>query len=634
MTKKSILFFLFIILKYLFSDVSITQKENFITVQNNLLKFTIDLQNGARISEYVYKFFGENIVYPVSSAGGMLMDHVWEQTWPGEFLYKKYEFKIIKNTPQEAIISVWTSGEKETTKGLKFERIIILKDNDRVIYCNVLVSNPTKEGRVIGYWNQNNYWFGGKKEFITWARPSTTGIDRMGVDKDGNQWFSERWYYVDDAISGWNGAYNKELKMGMMFLMDYNDLWRIYDNAAAITTEWMYDRVAIPPGKTWKTDIFIIPVFDITGFTHGSLNFVSNFEISEIPGGLKIEHQITKGVKKIKELKIKTRVKGLREKWVVESEEINFGEIDERIQKKEVVLRNLGDLPYEIEVLAKGITEEGEEFEEKYGDYYGGKFGKNLDPFTMVPYLKYEKPKKRKVFLKPDVIKYEPNKIPRILFLRGMWSEFFKCEDAIKNLWPDAEIVYGWLDSSPVGLSLSYFPPDYDSLLKFDLIILGNVPAEPIGLVGEEMIKDYIIAGGNLLILGGDQSFGQAGFTNEELINLIPVEMGGKFNWNKIEDKGILKVASPHEILNGINFSSENPVVFYSHKCKPKKDSEVLIKADDRPIVVINKKSSYGDIACILATPFGESKSKETPFWESKTWVKFLCNLLKYMIEK
>ena len=63
--------------------------------------------------------------------------------------------------------------------------------------------------------------------------------------------------------------------------------------------------------------------------------------------------------------------------------------------------------------------------------------------------------------------------------------------------------------------------------------MLGNVPAAPLDLVGQEMLKDYLQAGGNLLILGGDQAFGQAGFTNEELIELIPVEMGGAYNWRK-----------------------------------------------------------------------------------------------------
>ncbi len=66
-----------------------------------------------------------------------------------------------------------------------------------------------------------------------------------------------------------------------------------------------------------------------------------------------------------------------------------------------------------------------------------------------------------------------------------------------------------------MGYALSYFPADYPDLMSYDLIVLGNVPAAPMDLVGQEMLKDYLSAGGNLLVLGGDQSYGQAGFANE-----------------------------------------------------------------------------------------------------------------------
>ncbi len=629
-------FFLLLIyltfLKLTFASVRIIEKGEIITVENDILRFTIDLKNGARISEYFYKPFDENIVYPISSAGGMLMDHVWEQIWPGEFLNRKYEYRIIKNTPEEASISVWTIGNEETTKGLKFERIITLKENDRFIHCRVLVSNPTNEGRIIGYWNQNNFWFGGKKEGMEWARPSTTGVDRMGIDENGNSWFSKRWYYVDDPISGWNGTYNKKLQKGLMFLMDYNDLWRIYDNAAAVTTEWMYDRVAIPSGKTWVTDIYIIPVYGIDGFEYGSLNFICNLSTNEIPGGVEIELQFTKSVNDIDDVKAKVRLYGLKEKWEIKSSVINFGKLDEKVKKEKIIIKDVGNMPCGIEVILSGKTKEGKEIEEKFGEFFGGKEGKNLDMITMQPYLKFERPKKKKVFLKPDILKYVPNEKPKVLFLRGMWSEFFKIEEAIKKVFPEAKIDNGYLDTSTVGLSFSYFPVDYDSLLSYDIIILGNVPAEPIGLIGEEMIKDYVIAGGNLIILGGDQSFGQADFSNEEFLNILPVEVGGKYNWNKIKEEGILKIASSHPIVNGIKFSS-NTYVYYSHICKPKQNSNVILKAGDRPIFVISEEKNKGKIVCILATPFGEGKKGEVPFWESNEWQNIMENMVKYLLK-
>ncbi|MCY3023075.1 MAG: hypothetical protein NTW87_29210 [Planctomycetota bacterium] len=241
-----------------------------IAMQNDLLKLTVDLKQGARISEFVYQPFGGNIVYPLESSGGLLMDHVWEQTWPGEFLYRAYEGEVVKAGPDEAVVRVWSTGTGDTVKGVRFERLITVKDGDRAVYCKVSLVNTTDQGRVTGYWSQNNYWFGGKKEGISWARPAIRGIDRLGRDDKGNEWFAGAWYYIDDATAGWNAGFSKELRQGMLCLMNYHDLWRIYDNASSITTEWMYDRVAIPAGKTWSTEIALFPVSGLTGFVHGS----------------------------------------------------------------------------------------------------------------------------------------------------------------------------------------------------------------------------------------------------------------------------------------------------------------------------------------------------------------------------
>ena len=632
MLKKVFSVYSFLIL-LIFSDVKIIENGDNIIMENEVLKIKIDLKNGARISEYFYKYFEENIVYPLSSAGGLLMDHVWEQTWPGEFLNKKYEYKIIKNTPDEGIISVWTFGQRETTNGLKFERLIIMRKNDRVIHCKVLISNPTKEGKIIGYWNQNNFWFDNKKEDIEWARPTTTGVDKMGIDHKGNFWFSKRWYYVEDPISGWNGTYNKKIQKGMMFLMDYNDLWRIYDNSSSVTTEWMYDRVAIPPNKTWETDIYIIPVYGISGFSYGSPNFIFNLNINEVSGGIEIEYEITKSVNKLKDVKVFTKLYGLKEKWETKIDELNFGELEEKVKKGNVTVKNIGNMPCGMEVTFTGKREDGTQIIETFGEFYGGKEGKNLDMITMEPYLKFERPKKKKVFLKPDIIKYVPNKIPKVLFIKGLWSEFFKIEEGIKKVFPDAIIEESFLDNSPVGLSISYFPVDYDSLLSYDMIIIGNVPAEPIGLIGEEMIKDYVLAGGNLILLGGDQSFGQAAWSNQELLNLLPVEVGSYFNWNRIKGNNLLKIAdSSHPITKNIRLTPS--YVFYSHICTPKPNGKVILKTEERPIIVVSETKNKGKIICILATPFGKKENGKIPFWESDSWIDIIANIIKWTLQK
>ncbi|MGD0094245.1 MAG: hypothetical protein ABSE73_30425, partial [Planctomycetota bacterium] len=358
-----------------------------ITMQNDQLKLTIDLKQGARISEFSYQPFGGNIVYPVASSGGLLMDHVWEQTWPGEFLNRAYEAEIVKNGPDEATVRVWTVGTGDTVKGVRIERLVTLKEGDRALYCKVSLVNTTDQGRVTGYWSQNNYWFGGKKEGNSWARPAIRGIDRLGLDDKGNEWFAGSWYYIDDATAGWNAGFSKELRQGMMCLMDYNDLWRIYDNASAITTEWMYDRVAIPAGKTWSTGIVLFPVSGLSGFVHGSRHAAANFEASAAGDGLSIEHQIAKGLVPLKDVVLHTKVWGLKKPWTATVPDANFAALTDAAQKATVKAAGVGAMPAGIQVTLTGVTADGKTVTESYGDYFGGAEGKNNDPFSMKPYL-------------------------------------------------------------------------------------------------------------------------------------------------------------------------------------------------------------------------------------------------------
>jgi uncharacterized membrane protein len=604
-----------------------------ITMQNDVITLTIDLKTGARVDSYFYKPFGQNIIYPVKDNGGLLLDHVTDQMWPGEFLGRTYDSEVVKNGPDEAVVRVWTDGQQPATKGFRFERLITLKEGDHALYCTLTIRNIGDLGRMTAYWAQNCYWFGAKKEDTTWSRPGTRGIDRLGLDDKGDFWMTTDWYFVEDATAGWNASYNKDMQQGMMFLMNYNDLHQIYDNCSAVTTEWMYDKVAIPVGKAWTTDITIIPVAGMTGFTDGTPNLIANFEVTPAPGGLTIEHQLAKSTVALKDVTVHTKVWGLKDQWTATVPDATFAALTEAAQKATVTATGVGAMPAGIQVTVTGTTPDGRQVTETYGDYYGGAVGKNNDPFSMQPYLAFARPPQQKVYLKPDVIKYVPNATPKVLFLRGMWYQFFNADEAIKADFPDATVTDGWLDSGGgVGLALSYFPGDYPSLMSYDLIILGNVPAQPLGLVGQEMLKDYVAAGGNLLLMGGDQAFGEAGFGNQSLIDLLPVELGGSYNWRKLTGDNVLKVTADVPATKGVVFGAKD-VVLYGHLSTPKAGATVAVKAGDQPVLVLSTTPQGGRIACVLATPFGEAPAGATAFWEAPAWNKLMENTVQWLVK-
>ena len=602
-----------------------------ITMQNDTVKLTIDLKMGARVDSFVYKPFGENLIYPVADNGGLLLDHVTDQPWPGEFLRRTYDGEVVQAGPEQAVVRVWTEGQQATTKGLHFERLITLKEGDRALYCTLTIRNTSDLGRLVSYWAQNCYWFGGKKEDTTWSRPGTRGIDRLGLDDHGDFWMTDNWYFLQDATAGWNASYSKDMQQGMMFLMNYNDLYQLYDNCASLTTEWMYDKVAIPAGKAWTTDITIIPVAGVTGFTTGTRNVVANFEVTPAPGGLTIEHQLAKSIVPLKDVTVHTKIWGLKKTWTATVPDVKFAALTDAAQKATVTATGVEAMPAGIQVTVTGTTPDGKQVTETYSDYYGGAVGKNNDPFTMYPYLAFDRPPKQKVYLKPDVIEYVPNLTPKVLYLRGMWDQFFHADEAIKAAFPEATVTDGWLDSGGgVGLLLSYFPGDYPALLSYDLIILGNVPAAPLDLVGQEMLKDYAAAGGNLLLLGGDQAFGGAGFTNQGFIDVLPVDLGGNYNWRKLQGGNVLKVTADVPATKGVVFGAKD-VVLYSHLSTPKAGATVAVQAGGKPILVLGTTPQGGRIACVLATPFGEAPKGETAFWDAPAWNTLMANTVRWL---
>jgi len=598
------------------SAVTATREGDLITVQNSTLKFTINLAKGASISDYLYTPFKRGITD--LGWGGLLYDHVWEQTWPGEFMNRKYEGEIVNAGPAEAVIHVWTEGKGDSVKGVRLERTLRLRDNDRTLRCTVTMTNTADTGRVTGYWNQSVFWFNGVKEGMHWHQPTARGVSHDG-------WF------VDDFTAGWLGTTSTSVSpAGLMFVMDYNDLFRLYPNAYSVTTEWMYDKIAIPPGKTWTTSFFVIPVKGMPAFSYGSRYLVANANVTQVPGALQIEHQLTRGETALQNVTVKTRIWGLRQGWKATVPDAKFNDLTEDVQSVTVRATGVESMPAGIEMTVTGTAPDGTPITESYRDYFGGDYGPNVEMRDLKPLLTLARPTKQKHYLKPDVIKYTPNATPRVLFFRGLWSRMAGADAAITAAFPTATVVDSWLDQSPVGQLYSYFPADYPELMRYDLIILGNAPIKPMDLIGQEMLKDYLAAGGNLLVLGGDQSYGNGHFTNPDLIAQFPVELGEKYNWRKFANGSLKAAESP--VTQGVAFVPKD-MVYYHHLCTPKKTATVAVTAADQPILVLGNTTGGGRVACVLAAPFGEAAAGETAYWDAEGWKTLMKNTVSWLIK-
>ena len=102
-----------------------------------------------------------------------------------------------------------------------------------------------------------------------------------------------------------------------------------------------------------------------------------------------------------------------------------------------------------------------------------------------------------------------------------MWAEYQGIDEAVKQL-GDVTVVNGWMKQTALGETLGNFPASYEDLLGYDVIILGNVSGPMLSSVGQEMLADFLKAGGGVLMLSGDRTYGQTTFSNVHFADLLP----------------------------------------------------------------------------------------------------------------
>jgi uncharacterized membrane protein len=608
-----------------YADATAKLEGGRIVMENELLRIVIDPQVGGRVVEYVFKPWGNaNLVFPAADNGGLAMDMFWQQRWPGELLKNPYEFKIVNAGPKEAVVQVWrlstglAQGKMtEDVAGIRVQRTFRLRAGERALHIGVSLQNTVGKGRLAGYWMQNNFFLPGGKEANTWYRPTIQGVDTISTEKPSPYY----WYFVEAPTAGWIGVANQKLNGGLMLLMDYNDLWKFYTNMGAVTTEWFYDRVAIPPGKSWDTEVAIVPTPGLGSYAFGSPSLIASMKIDPSDSGVEVTHKLTSGVSGLKDVTVSTYAEGAHHDWKTAPVVQRLDQVDSSVATLKTKLADAKGAPLAVRVEVTGTTAQGEQATFRYGDYYGDAGSKNINLETLKPLYAFERPTKKKVFLKPDKIVKVKNDHLRVLFVRGLWHEYSGVDEALKQI-PGAEVVDSWYSESDTGTSLLNFPPDYDTLLSYDVIVLANVDGGALGLVGQEMLADFIKAGGGVLLVGGDRTYGQAGFDNSDFTKLLPVKIGAPFDWHKLPRA---------ESLTGVgaNFDAHT-VALYRHDLQPVAGANVAVKVGGAPALVL-REDGAGRVAASLLLPFGEPAKGQTGYWQSLQWFAAMRHTLEWL---
>jgi hypothetical protein len=589
------------------------------------------------VASFLYQGFeNQDVVFDYAASGGNggLCKDLWTvQGWPGEFDKRKFESKIVSSGPGEVVLQAWTTATGESRKGideklsdLKLTKTFTLRQGDRALHLKVEIANNGSKGKRPAYWFQNAIDFDGERKHNLYWRPTRHAVDMIskGVESEYGYW------YVAVPRAGWNGVTNAKLKRGIMFLMDYNSTQQLYDNCDANTLEWMYEDTAIPAGKTWITDITLIPTEGYAGYRYGDPDIVANFETAETPAGLNIEHVISAASAPLKNVTVKTKVIGAKDKWSAEAEPFTVPELGFAPLTRQVTVSGIGTLPCVVQVNVTGTDAQGKSKSISYEDYFGGKAGRNLNLEMLQPYYQFTLPPKVKKYLKPDVIKLQANAKPRILFVRGLWADFQGMDEALKTM-GDVEVVNGWMKQAAIGETLGNFPASYEELLSYNTIILANVSGAMLGDLGQEMLADFAKAGGGILFLSGDRTYGQAGFSNTNFTPLIPATFKSGGDYARLnKPSALLPAKGSQPLVKGLKFP-DSSVALYAHDITASTNAVPLLTyADGRPAALASAPGKPR-VALVTALPFGTAPSGQKLYFQDPSWQEFLARTVNWL---
>jgi uncharacterized membrane protein len=193
----------------------------------------------------------------------------------------------------------------------------------------------------------------------------------------------------------------------------------------------------------------------------------------------------------------------------------------------------------------------------------------------------------------------------RLLLIRGMFHQPYGA-DRLK------------------GVDVAYEPPQsYEELFNYDGLVMCDIGVANWSVSLRYMIKQWIEAGGRLIVLGGPYTLGQGGMQGTFLEEVLPVTLKGSYEVVRCEPP--LAVSLERLPDNGRTASGAAPVIFWRHDLPGTKGASVLAWAGKHPLVLAQRFGA-GRTLVFTGTTLGEAgpAGNPKPFWETELWRSLL----------
>lgn len=220
-----------------------------------------------------------------------------------------------------------------------------------------------------------------------------------------------------------------------------------------------------------------------------------------------------------------------------------------------------------------------------------------------------------------------------VLFLKGPFYQYQRVEEALHKI-EHLKVYDAYMQKSYVFWDYSldgYFPDINEHWYGLDVVILGGIDAESLGLKRRRRVSEFVTnCGGGLMMLPGPYSFGKGRFKGTSVEQVLPVRIDSPWDWKRLESPCKVEVTDEiPEITKDLNFGSNLHTLWYtSAKLRP--DAKVILRAGDVPLVVVSK-AGKGRTAAVLALPCGQWPDEQTPFWVSDDWKELMKRLVIWL---
>jgi uncharacterized membrane protein len=216
----------------------------------------------------------------------------------------------------------------------------------------------------------------------------------------------------------------------------------------------------------------------------------------------------------------------------------------------------------------------------------------------------------------------------------GLYTHILNIDDALAG-WKGkngAAPEFTWANCPPNAIET--FPGSYDELFAYNAVVLSDVNFKAIGDIGFEMLCDFVAQGGSLLAVGGPYALGNGEYEETRFLEVLPATLSGPFDlkWagkGRSWDLAAAKAGDP--LLAGVSFEQQ-PKVFWHHFVTPKADTQVLLTAGDKPVLILGKYGE-GKVALLTLSPTGKEGDGETPWWSWNGWFPLVQNVFTWLGE-